>query len=65
VYENGKYVQVSFQMPGQGQFMPVSAAGAGPHTGTVDQLEHVLEYRVEVRCEGRDVARDAVEALRK
>jgi hypothetical protein len=65
VYQGGKYVQVAFQTLGQGQFVPVAEAGADPHTGTVDQLEHVLEYKVEVLCEGRDVAQKAVEALKK
>jgi hypothetical protein len=64
VFENGKYVQVAFQAMGQGQFMPVAAAGANPHEGTVDRLEYVLEYKVEVQCEGREVAKKAVEALK-
>ncbi|KAJ0347202.1 hypothetical protein KNSL1_006720 [Colletotrichum chrysophilum] len=64
VYDEGKYVQVAFQITGQGQFMPVAAAGADPHTGTVDELEQVLEYKVEIVCIGRDVTKAAVAALK-
>ncbi|KAF4864269.1 GTP cyclohydrolase 1 type 2-like protein [Colletotrichum siamense] len=64
VYDEGKYIQVAFQITGQGQFMPVAAAGAVPHTGAVDQLEQLLEYKVEVMCAGRDVAKAAVAALK-
>ncbi|KAK6227120.1 hypothetical protein QIS74_00675 [Colletotrichum tabaci] len=64
VYDNGKYVQVAFELIGSGQFMPVAAAGADPHTGAVDNLEKVLEYRVEVLCVGRDVTKAAVDALK-
>ncbi|KAK1600472.1 uncharacterized protein LY79DRAFT_533708 [Colletotrichum navitas] len=64
VYDEGKYVQVAFELTGQGQFMPVAAAGVDPHAGTVDQLERVLEYRVEILCAGRDIAKAAVVALK-
>ncbi|KAK1972747.1 hypothetical protein LY78DRAFT_650492 [Colletotrichum sublineola] len=64
VYDEGKYVQVAFELTGSGQFMPVAAAGADPHTGAVDQLEKVLEYRVEILCVGRDVTKAAVTALK-
>ncbi|KAI3529782.1 hypothetical protein CABS01_16074 [Colletotrichum abscissum] len=64
VYDQGKYVQVAFELTGQGQFRPVAAAGADPHTGAVDQLERVLEYRVEILCSDRNVARAAVAALK-
>ncbi|KAJ2900292.1 hypothetical protein MKZ38_002510 [Zalerion maritima] len=64
VYEGGKYVQVAFEISGQGQFLPVSEAGADPHTGETDQLERVLEYKVEILCEGRNVAKAAVAALK-
>ena len=65
VYEGGKYVQVAFELTGQGQFLPVAEAGADPHTGSAGQLERVLEYRVEILCEGRDLATAAVAALKK
>ena len=65
VHEGGKYVQVAFQTVGEGQFVPVAEAGAQPQTGSAGQLEKVLEYQVEVLCEGRDVVRRAVEALKR
>ncbi|ROT37325.1 hypothetical protein SODALDRAFT_334414 [Sodiomyces alkalinus F11] len=64
VYQGGKYVQVAFELTGQGQFLPVAEAGADPHTGSAGQLERVLEYRVEILCEGRDTAKAAVAALK-
>ncbi|KAL0938901.1 structural toxin protein [Colletotrichum truncatum] len=64
IYDEGKYVQVAFELTGQGQFMPVAAAGANPHTGAADQLERVLEYRVEILCVGHDVTKAAVAALK-
>ena len=64
-YEGGKYIRVSFQLLGSGQFMSVAAAGAHQFHGHNDQLEQVTEYRVEVICEGRDVAQKAVWALKK
>jgi hypothetical protein len=63
VYANGKYVQVAFETKGQGQFLP--AAEANPHIGTPGSLEKVDEIRVEIRCTGRDVARKAVQALKR
>ncbi|KAI0593838.1 hypothetical protein F4775DRAFT_596821 [Biscogniauxia sp. FL1348] len=65
VYEGGKYVQVAFEITGTCQFLPVAEAGAKPHTGSVGHLERTLEYRVEILCEGRDVAKAAVAALKK
>lgn len=65
VYEDGKYVQVAFEITGQGQFLPVAEAGAEPHTGSAGQLERVLEYKVEILCEGRDTAMAAVAALKE
>ncbi|KXH66437.1 hypothetical protein CSAL01_00885 [Colletotrichum salicis] len=64
VYDQGKYIQVAFELTGQGQFKSVGAAGADPHTGAVDHLERVLEYRVEVLCSDRNVAKAAVAALK-
>lgn len=65
VYEGGKYIQVAFEFTGQGQFLPVAAAGASPYLGEPGRLEQVLEYRVEILCEGRDVAQAAVRALKR
>jgi len=64
-HAGGKYVEVAFETRGNGQFMPVAAAGAAPHTGTVDQLEKVEEVKVEILCEGEEVAKKAVEALKR
>ncbi|KAG7050381.1 structural toxin protein [Colletotrichum scovillei] len=64
VYDQGKYIQVAFELTGQGQFRPVAAAGANPHTGAVDQLERVLEYRVEILCSDINIAKAAVAALK-
>ena len=58
-------MQVAFEVPGQGQFLAVLEAGADPHTGQTGQLERVLEYRVEILCEGRNVAKAAVAALKR
>lgn len=65
VYDQGKYIQVAFELTGQGQFRPVAAAGANPHTGAVDQLERVLEYRVEILCSDINIAKAAVAALKR
>jgi hypothetical protein len=64
-YEGGRYVQVAFQLTGQGQFLPVAEAGADPHTGAVGQLEKVDESRVEILCQSREIAKAAVAALKK
>jgi hypothetical protein len=65
VYAHGKYINVSFEVPGNGQFIPVSAAGAKPHTGEVDKLERTQEMKVEIRCTEEEVVKKAVEALKK
>ena len=65
IYANGKYVQVSFETPGYGQFLPVAEAGANPHTGTPGRLERVEEVRVEITCTGLEITRAAVAALKK
>ncbi|KXH59615.1 hypothetical protein CSAL01_04166 [Colletotrichum salicis] len=64
-YDNGKYVHVAFESPGTCQFIPVSAAGATPHTGAIDQLAQVPEYKVEILCVGCDTTREAVAALKR
>jgi hypothetical protein len=65
IYADGKYIQISFEIPGTGQFLPVAEAGAKPHTGTPDKLEKVEEVRVEITCTGREVTKTAVAALKK
>jgi len=65
VYPGGKYVQVAFEIPGYGQFLPVAEAGAAPHTGTPGMLEHTEETRVEILCLGEIVTRKSVAALKQ
>lgn len=65
VYAEGRYIQVSFEVPGFGQFLPVAEKGAVPHTGTPGKLERVEEVRVEITCIGVDVTKAAVAALKK
>jgi hypothetical protein len=45
----GNYEQCCWQVEGRGQFCPL--AGANPAIGRRDQLEIVVEYRVEMVCE--------------
>ena len=63
VFSGGKYSKCSFQMPGQGQFLPGN--GADPTIGSVGALEYVEEMKVEVMCVGRSIMLQAVEALVK
>lgn len=42
----GNYEQCCWQVPGVGQFMPLS--GSTPHIGKQDTLEEVDEWRVEM-----------------
>lgn len=46
----GDYDCCAFQVRGEGQFRPL--AGSRPHIGAQDQLERVVEYRVEMICLG-------------
>ncbi|KAL1839906.1 hypothetical protein VTJ49DRAFT_1041 [Mycothermus thermophilus] len=59
----GNYTECCFTVFGKGQFRPGDAAN--PHIGKVGELEYVEEARVETLCVGEDVARKAVEALKK
>ncbi|CAI4215038.1 unnamed protein product [Parascedosporium putredinis] len=59
----GEYTECCFTSHGMGQFRPGDAAN--PHIGQVGALEKVEEARVETLCVGEDVARKAVEALKK
>lgn len=45
----GNYENVCFQTRGTGQFRPTE--GANPHIGTVDSLESVEEFKVEMVCD--------------
>ena len=44
----GNYQECCWQVQGSGQFKPLQ--GANPATGSVDTLEHIAEYRVEMVC---------------
>jgi hypothetical protein len=59
----GNYTECCWASTGTGQFRPGDAAN--PHIGAVGALEKVPETRVETLCVGEDVARKAVEALKK
>lgn len=57
----GNYDQCCWQVPGTGQFRPL--AGANPSVGNTDQLEKLVEYRVEMVC-ADELVQAAVAALR-
>ncbi|KAK1835653.1 GTP cyclohydrolase 1 type 2/Nif3 [Podospora conica] len=59
----GNYTECAFSTNGTGQFRPGDSAK--PHIGTVGDLEETPEVRVETLCQNEDVARAAVEALKK
>lgn len=60
---SGNYTECCFTVIGTGQFRPGDAAN--PHIGNPGSIEQVQEARVETLCVGEDVARKAVEALKK
>ena len=59
----GNYTECCWTTMGTGQFRPGDAAN--PNIGSVGVLEEVKEARVEALCVGADVARKAVEALKR
>ena len=59
----GGYTEAGFSTRGVGQFKP--GDGANPHIGERGKIEEVEEVRFETICVGRDVAKAAVEALKK
>jgi hypothetical protein len=59
----GGYTECCWWNTGVGQFRP--GAGANPALGKVGELELVGEIWLETLCVGRDVAKKAVEALKK
>lgn len=62
-YPDGKYTECCWTAVGQGQFRPGDTAN--PHVGRVGELEYTEEARVEALCFGEDIARNAVEALKR
>lgn len=59
----GNYTECCWTTMGTGQFRPGNTAD--PHIGTIGRLEEVQEIRVETICVGEDVARKAVEVLKR
>jgi hypothetical protein len=59
----GNYTECCWTTMGTGQFRPGDTAN--PHIGSIGMLEQTPEVMVETICVGRDVARRAVDALRK
>lgn len=59
----GKYTECCWTAMGTGQFRPGDTAN--PNIGSTGVLEEVKEARVETICVGEDVAKKAVDALKK
>lgn len=59
----GNYTECCWTSMGTGQFRPGDAAN--PHIGSKGTLEETPEAKVETLCVGEDVARKAVEALKR
>lgn len=57
----GNYDHCCWQVAGQGQFRPL--AGSNPAIGQLQQLETLVEYRVEMVCD-ETVISDVVAALK-
>lgn len=57
----GDYQRCSWQVAGEGQFLPGTASN--PSIGRVGQLERVAEYKVEMVCQPRCI-RAAIAALK-
>lgn len=49
----GNYQRCAWQVEGEGQFQPME--GANPAIGTIDILENVVEYRVEMVCQAKKI----------
>ena len=58
----GDYDNCCWQVPGQGQFRPLS--GSNPFAGQLGEVEQVTEYRVETVCEAHTI-KAAVKAMRE
>ncbi|MEO1938173.1 MAG: NGG1p interacting factor NIF3 [Sulfurimonas sp.] len=52
----------SFESEGTGQFRALN--GANPYIGTIDKIEYVKEYKVEMICEDA-LIKKAIEALKE
>ncbi|HOO71213.1 MAG TPA: YqfO family protein [Spirochaetota bacterium] len=58
----GNYDSCAWQVRGEGQYRPLE--GSNPFLGTLDRIERVPEYRVEMVCDDGFI-KDAVRALRE
>lgn len=58
----GHYSRCSWEILGEGQFMPL--AGSNAFIGEINQLEKVVEYKVETICDV-DCIDDVIAALKK
>lgn len=56
----GQYDRCSWQVLGEGQFRPLE--GSNPFLGTQNQIEKVMEYKVEMVCEN-DIVAEVVKEL--
>ena len=56
----GNYDCCAWQVPGEGQFRPL--VGSRPYLGTRDAIEVVVEYKVEMVCDGSRI-KAAVDSL--
>ncbi|SBS35090.1 Putative GTP cyclohydrolase 1 type 2 [Marinomonas spartinae] len=56
----GNYDHYCWQIKGEGQFRPLE--GADPHSGKVNEISHICEYRVEMLLQ-EDVKQSAINAL--
>ncbi|ORY57882.1 GTP cyclohydrolase 1 type 2/Nif3 [Pseudomassariella vexata] len=61
-YPGGKYTECCWTATGTGQFRPGDTAN--PHIGTVGELEHTEEVRVETLCLDMEIAKRSVAALK-
>ncbi|KAJ5591526.1 NGG1p interacting factor 3 NIF3 [Penicillium hispanicum] len=62
-FPGGTYTKAFFETRGTSQFLPNE--GAVPTIGTVGVVEQLEEVKGEVMCVGREVMRNAVQALIK
>lgn len=58
----GQYDHCSWQVLGEGQFRPLK--GSQPFLGKENQVEKIVEYKVEMVCED-DLIEDVVKELKK
>ena len=57
----GNYDSCCWQTTGTGQFRPLE--NSNPSIGTLDEIEHVAEIKIELIC-ANDLIKEAIQALR-